>query len=244
MKDNICFILLTTILLPLFSCIYSPLEYETITGQHCGIIMADKDIPCDNYKNICNIADIAYEQVIYLTGLDYSQHIAIVPDEKINSHTHYISYDYYNTIFLHKDYFILYHEYEKELPFNFRSEITHLLLTSYYGSKDSFFFGEGIAIYIGDKKFKYYEDKDINKNMIDILIGLSYYDIYLNSPDKDTIYTYMILCRDFTAFWCKTFGIHTFYLLYAEVTANNYKEKMKKFSGMSYNDIINLYKSI
>jgi len=194
--------------------------------------MTETDISYENYKIICDQADTAYEHVITLTGLDYNKHIVIVSNEEINNHTPYISYDYYDTIFLHKNYFIYYNEHKAEVLFNLRSEITHLLLTSYCGSKDSFFFGEGIAEYIGHKKIKDYADKEIKKNMIEILISLSYYDIFLDSINEDTSYYYRILCRDFTAFWCETFGIHTYYLLYAEVTANNYKEKMKKFSGM------------
>ena len=241
MKKLYYFIFIITILALLLSCIYTPLECETIKGKHCSVIITEPDIPYENYRTICSKADTAYEEVITLTGLDYNQHISIACDKNINEHVPFISYDYYNTIFLSENHFKYYSADDVPVSSALCREITHLLLTAYYGSTDSFFFGEGIAIYIANKKTKPYEYYDIKKELIEKAIRLSYYDVLLEN-NYEGYYYYQILSADFTAFWCQKFGMQSFYSLYAEVSSNNYKEIIKQISGLSYDDIIRLYK--
>ena len=215
-------------------------SYDSITGKHCIVLMTLEEVDLEKYKQICSIADDAYEDVIRLTDLDFTAKIVITHNSEILQYPGLNDYSFAdnNSVYLNTK---LYESSLYEIKRVLIHELTHVFTIAYFGSQDSFLFSEGIAVYTEDRGMGY-ESKQITNNIEEIL-SISYHDLYFY---KDELYDFIgdlyEVSGSFVKYWCETFGMDNFFALYKDVNTSNYKEMIEKHSKKSFDRIISDFK--
>ena len=208
-----------------------PESYDSIEGEHCIVLMTRDDVSYETYYTICTQGDIAFEEAVSLTGLDFTRKILITYDRirNENENLEALAYVHDYVIFLKEPFFELSTIGIQNI---LRHEITHVLVITYFGLCNSPVFTEGIAVYI-EQKMILTEPSEI-QDLIEDVLGLSYLDFH-NSEFRSEYYK---LSGEFTAFWCKTYGMDNFFNLYKNVSTLNYREKIEENSGQPFDSVI------
>jgi hypothetical protein len=213
------------------SLVFSPVQYDVIQGKHCVVPITCTDITTEVYKTMCILGDRAYESVIRLTDLVFTQYISIVYDPEFDTlHSHGIA-SAANFVVMYGDNFLTLSTDQKEIVL--RHEITHIITSAYFGIQKLFLLCEGIAEYIGYNKLVA-TPSGLKENIEEYLF-LTYY-VYWDDELLSHLY---MLSAEFVHYWCETYGMDNFFKLYRESRLSNFREKIEKYGNTSFDEIIN-----
>ena len=178
-------------------------SYDSITGNHCIVLMTLEEVDLEKYKQICSIADEAYEDVIRLTGLDFTAKIVITNNPE---DTEMLQYPELYAYSIADNYSVYLNTRLYESPLNeikrvLIHEMTHVFTVAYFGLQDSFLFSEGIAVYTENRGMGS-ENMQITNNIEEIL-SFSYYDLYFYTDElDDSIDDHYAASGSFVKYWC------------------------------------------
>lgn len=225
----------------LWSCslIFLPESYDVIEGEYCLVFITTSDIDSDEFHTICIQGDMACEQVIELTGLEFTQKIPIIYEPSHNEEVSHQSIAHVNSfsVYLYADFFTYSSDERIKI---LQHEITHVITGVFFGGQNLFIFNEGIAVYIEENMML--PEASVLRTQIDDYIDFTYFDYDLNYDyydDNDLISPLYRLCGEFAGFWCETYGMENFFLLFKEAYVSNVKEIIEKYGNGTYEEIIN-----